>query len=89
MMESIKSGIERTPSTACAEVVLFTTTKKHLISRCSYKFKRTEIMSKSQTLANQEVIGHRPHHAYELFSSEVVRITYFQHDVTIFQRVRL
>ena len=48
--KSRKSGNHGTRTTPCAEVVLVKATKNHLLSTCSYKFSKSEIMTKNKNL---------------------------------------
>ena len=59
--KSRKSGIYGTRSTPCAQLALVKARKNHLLSTCSYKFSKSENITHSQNLLNQELLWDASH----------------------------
>ena len=63
--KSRKLGIEETPSTLCAQVVPIEAIKTQLLWTCSYKFSKSDIITESQNVGNQELMRRASHRAHK------------------------
>ena len=87
--KSPKSGIAVTCLTPCAQLVLMTASDNHKPSTGSQWFPKSEIITESQNLGIQELMGRGPDRAQKWCSSKLVRTIYFPHTLKSFQRVTI
>ena len=85
---TLKSGIDRKLYTPYAEEVLITCSWNHLLSSCSHKFKKNDIISECETHANLELMAYAPHRAPKRNASHLIKTTNLEQAVTSFKWVR-